>query len=244
MNLLTNLIQQKWFQLVACLLAGITVGALFYPQTRTEERVREEMKQEYTLKEEELSKKHSLETQELQEKLTTEENSHKEFESQTTHKIESLTTENTQLKQSSRKSKFKLIKPDGTIVEKEFEESNSESSQTVVTQIREEFDQKVKSIEDKWKKIHEERVSKMQAEFAEELKKAKAETNTVTVVKESEKITETNKKKFRPEIGITTNKDIYGHVSYTIWGPMFLGGGVSGSTHGFGDARLGVGVEF
>ena len=61
---------------------------------------------------------------------------------------------------------------------------------------------------------------------------------------EKEKIVEVNKKKLRPEIGVTTEKDLYLHATYTIWGPVFVGGGVSGTKTSFGDGRLGLGLEF
>jgi hypothetical protein len=244
MEKLKELAKQKWVQLVGALALGITVGAVFYPQSRTEERIREEMRSEYTLREEETSKVHGKVVSELQEKLTSVESSRREYTEETTKKMEKLTTENSSLKQSVKRKKLRIVRPDGTIVEQEVEESNTEQTHSIVTQVKEEFNRKIAEIEDKWKKIHEERVTKLTAEYQEELERIRREQKTVEIIVEKEKIVEVNKKSLRPEIGVTTNRDVYLHGTYGVWGPVFLGGGVSGTTKSFGEGRLGVGLEF
>lgn len=240
---LSELVQNRFVQLGIALVVGITVGAIFYPQKSIEEKVREQVKQEYELKIEESEKRHASESKELQAKLETEQKSHREYQEEASRKIEKLVQENSTLKQSMKKQKLKIVKPDGTIVEKEIEESNSEATHTVITQVKEEFSRKIKEIEDRYKKVHEERVAKLKADFDEELKKAKSETKTVEVIREVERRVEVNKKSLRPEIGATTDKDIYLHGTYNLWGPTFIGGGVSGTDKGFGEARIGLGFE-
>lgn len=244
MEKLQELLKQKWFQLTATLLIGVTVGAVFYPNTKTEERVRTKIQEEYSLKEKEIDEKHQKELSKLTQELSESEKSHKDYEKTSSSKIHTLTTENTQLKQSSKKTKYKLVKPDGTIVEREVEESSSDSTKNVVTEVQKEFNEKVKSIEDKWKTIHEQRVAVIQKEFDEKLQKTKEEQKSTTITVDKQKTTESNPKKLRPEIGVTTSKNIYLHGTYSLWGPVFLGGGVSGTSHSFGEGRLGVGVEF
>lgn len=240
---LSELGQNRFVQLGIALAAGITAGVNFYPHKVTEEKIREQVKQEYELKIEESEARHSVETKELKDKLETEQRSRREYEQEVSRKVEKLVQENTTLKQSMKKQKFKIVKPDGTVIEKEVEESNIEATQTIVTQVKEEFTRKVKEIEDRFKKVHEERVIKLKAEFEEELKKARSEVKTVEVIREIEKRVEVNKKALRPEIGITTNKDIYFHGTYNLWGPAFVGGGVSGTDRSFGEARIGIGFE-
>lgn len=244
MEKLKELAKQKWVQLVGALALGVTIGAVFYPQSRTEERIRQEMRSEYTLKEEETRKANEKVVSELSEKLTSVESSHREYTEETSKKLEKLTTENSSLKQSMKRKKLRIVKPDGTIVEQEVEESNTEQTHSIVTQVKEEFTRKIQEIEDKWKKIHEERVTKLTAEYQEELRRVRAEQKTTEVIVEKEKIVETNPKKLRPEIGVTTDRDIYLHGTYSLWGPVFLGGGVSGTTKSFGEGRLGLGLEF
>jgi hypothetical protein len=244
MEKLKELAKQKWVQLVGALALGITIGAVFYPQSKTTERLREEMKEEYSLKEEALQKEHSKIVAELSEKITSIESSHREYTEETQHKLEKLTQENSSLKQSVKKKKLKIVKPDGTIVEQEVEESNTEQTHSIVTQVKEEFTRKVQEIEDRWKKLHQERVAEITAEHEAELKKVREEQRTVEVIVEKEKIVETNPKKLRPEIGVTTDRNVYLHGTYSLWGPVFIGGGVSGTHERFGDGRLGLGLEF
>lgn len=244
MEILLKLAQQKWIQLAGCLLLGITIGALFYPTKSITEKTTDTLKEQYSLKEQETQKVHDAETKKLTDQLTSEESSHKEFQEETSKKIQSLTTENDNLKKTTHHKTYKLIKPDGTIVETEMDDSDTESSKQVTTQIKQEFDQKVKSIEDKWKKIHEDRVAELTKTHDAEVKKLTDENKTLSETKTSEKTVEVNKKSLRTEVGVATNKNAYLHASYTLWGPMFIGGGVSGGHDGFDEGRLGLGIEF
>lgn len=240
---LKDLLQNRLVQLGLALAAGVTAGSLLYPHKSFEEKIREEVRQEYQLKTEESEKRHMSENKELKDKLELVEQSSRKYEEETSRKIDRLTQENSTLKQSVKKQKLKIIKPDGTVVEKEIEESNTEATHTVITQVKEEFSRKIKEIEDKYKKVHEERVTKIKLEFDEELKKAKSEVKTVEVIREVERRVEVNKKSLRPEIGVTTDKDVYLHGTYNLWGPVFVGGGVSGTNSSFGEARFGLGFE-
>jgi hypothetical protein len=244
MEKLKELAKQKWIQLVGALALGITVGAVFYPQSRTEERIRQELHEEYKLSIEESKKTFDKREEELREEIRLQEQSHREYTEETQHKLEKLTQENSSLKQSVKKKKLKIVKPDGTIVEQEVEESNTEQTHSIVTQVKEEFTRKVQEIEDRWKKLHQERVAEITAEHKAELEKVRSEQKTVEVIVEKEKIVETNPKKLRPEIGVTTDRNLYLHGTYSLWGPVFIGGGVSGTHERFGDGRLGLGLEF
>jgi hypothetical protein len=230
-----KILKNRYVQMAACVAAGITLGTVFYPQSRVEERY----KSAYEKKEIELREQHTLEKLQLNEKHLQEEKTYIQRIETSTQKINSLTTENTNLKQSIKKKKFKIIKPDGTIIEKEFEESNSEATASTVTQVKAEFDRQVSVLEEKWKKVHEERVVALKKEFDEKLLKAKSEVKIV----EREKIVEVNKKSFRPEIGVTTEKNAYLHGTYEVWGPVFLGAGITGNKEEMKEGRIGIGVS-
>jgi hypothetical protein len=244
---LKQLWQYDWFKISSSLLLEVVIGVVFYPSKTVTERETSKLKEAYELKISEMQKTHNEESAKLSEKLVAEESARKSLETETSKKIEILTTENKSLKQSSKKQKFKLVKPDGTIIEKEMEQSNSEEVSSVVSSIKEEFDQKVKSIEERWKKVHEERVVELKKKFDQDIEKAKSEQKVVEKTVEKEKIVEVNKKKLRPEVGASYDgtKDVKGyfHLSYPVAGPVFIGGGVSGSKTGFGDIRLGLGLE-
>jgi hypothetical protein len=240
--------QYDWFKITSSLIMGVIIGAIFYPTKTIIERETFKLKEAYELKIAELQKTHTEEIAKLNEKVIFEEKNRKSIELETSKKIELLTQENKSLKQSSKKQKFKLIKPDGTIIEKEMEQSNFEEVSGVVVSIKKEFNEKVKSIEDKWKKVHEERIVELKKKFDQDIEKTKSEQKVVEKIIEKEKIVEVNKKKLRPELGVSYNKDKialgYFHLSYPISGPIFIGGGVSGNQTRIGDVRLGLGLEF
>ena len=240
MNKLLELLKtNKNAQIGLALVLGLGVGALF-GRNGAQTQTRETMKQEYELKISEIQKEHSERESSLSQSLLQEQASNKEFRSETSHKLEILATENTKLKQSSKRSTYKLVKPDGTILEKTYDQSDSESSQEVVTEIKQEFDQKVASIESTWKKVHEERVAQLKVQFDKDLEKARSEVKTVEVVKE--KIV--TKKSLRPEIGLNTDKNVYLHASYPLLGPVTVGAGFSGRQDRFGEFHVGVGLDF
>lgn len=245
---LKTLWQYDWFKISSSLLLGAAIGVIFYPSKTITERETTKVKETYELKIHELEKTRAEEAQKFSEKLTTEESTRKTLEMETSKKLEILTQENRSLKQSSKKQKFKLIKPDGTIIEKELEQSNSEEVTSVVTQVRDEFNQKVKSLEDKWKKVHEERVAELKKKFEQDVEKIRDEYKASEKTVEKEKITEVNKKKLRAEAGVAYDgdKDLLGyfHLSYPVVGPVFIGGGVSGAKTKLGEAQLGLGLEF
>lgn len=241
-------LKNRYVQISAAFVIGGFLGYTFYPTKSIEERIRVEVNEEYKSTLELYHSAYQSTNEKLQEQLTETEKSSKEFKEETNKKVNILTTENRQLKQKVKKRKFKLIKPDGTIIEREFEESDTQETSSVVTSIKEEFTRKVSQIESKWKKIHVDRIKALKTKFEEELKKKETKTVIKEKIVEKEKIVKVNEKKFRPEIGINNDKDIYLHGTYPLWGPFFLGGGVSGGGSldkvEFGDVRVGVGIEF
>ena len=244
---LAQLWQYDWFKIVGSLVLGAAIGVVFYPSKTITEREVSKFKESYELKISEMQKTHTEESVKLNEKLTAEESARKSLEVETSKRVDTLTQENKSLKQSSKKQKFKLIKPDGTIIEKEMEQSNSEEVSSVVVSIKEEFNQKVKAIEEKWKKVHEQRIAELKSKFDQDIEKARSEHKTVEKTVEKETTVETNKKKLRPEIGVgyDTKKDVLGylHATYPIVGPVFIGGGVSANKTQLGELQLGFGLE-
>jgi len=244
---LTELWQLDWFKITSSLLLGAAIGVIFYPSKSITERETSKLKEVYELKISEMQKTHTQESLRLEEKLVAEESVRKSFEVEASKKIEILTTENRSLKQSSKKQKFRLVKPDGTIIEKEMEQSNSEAISSVVSSIKEEFNQKIKAIEEKWKKVHEERVAELKKKFDQDIEKTRSEQKIVEKIVEKEKIVEVNKKKLRTEVGLSTKGSStingYIHGSYPVVGPLFIGGGVSGNKTQLGDVRVGLGFE-
>jgi hypothetical protein len=245
--MIKQLWQQLWFKMASALLLGMAIGVIFYPTKIATEKETSKLKETYNLKITEMKKQSEEDSYKYLGQLSILEESKKTLEQETAKKVESLTQENRSLKQSSKKQKFKLVKPDGTIIEREMEQSQSEEVLSVITSVREEFNQKVKSIEDRWKKVHEERIVEMNKKFEIDIEKTRSEQKVVEKIVEKVKIVESNKKKLRPELGLSYNENSevngYFHMSYPIVGPIFVGGGTSANKSGVSDVRLGFGLE-
>jgi hypothetical protein len=114
----------------------------------------------------------------------------KEYSESATKTITALRSENKKLK--SKKSTYKIIKPDGTVEERTSSETESEES--VSESVREEYEKKVF-----------ERIKKSEEEFMKKLE---------TVTKENKKLTISG--------GITTGLKYYGAGSYKVWSPLTI----------------------
>lgn len=227
-----DLLSKEWVRLVGVLLIGITIGALFYPTKKIEEKITQKYEQEISS----LKEVHSKELQESTEKYAATLKENKELHIQSEQKISSLTTELKNLQSKQKTSYYKLIKPDGTIEIKKFSESEVTESSKVVTQIQQEFKTKIDSIESRYAAIHKERIEKIQKDYdskESEYKKTIAEltkSKTVSV----------NEKKFGIEAGMTNDKDYYGHATADLWGPVFIG--IHGELGKNNNNKLGAGI--
>src|SRR5690606_32585529 len=100
-----------------------------------------------------------------------------------------------------------------------FSESEVTESTKVIAQIQEEFKTKIESIEKKWSDVHRERVLELKKEYDSKLE----EYQKKIVELEKDKIVDINKKSFGVEVGLVTGLNYYGHVTYDVFGPFFLG---------------------
>lgn len=238
-----ELVQKRWVQILLALFLGVTVGAVFYPTKTIEERVEKETSKKYELKITELKEQHSEKQSELQTKLEQEQGSLKSYKKDTTEKITSLTRENRKLKESSKRKRFKLVKPDGTIVEKEYEETNREEVTSIVTEVRKEFNEKIAQTEQRWKKVYRERLVKIKEKVDTKIANLKEEHRLEVEKLKKERIVKVNEKKLRVGGGYTTDKDVRVIGGYKLWGPFSIESGLDyreDDIEGF----LGLGFEF
>lgn len=228
-----ELLKNEYVRLVGVLLIGITIGALFYPTKSIEEKMTK-------IHQEEMAKTvatYEKSVQDLTERYAAVLKENQELHVTSEKKISKLTEEVKSLQSKQKTAYYKLIKPDGTIEIKKFTESEVNESTKVVSQIQEEFKQKIDKIETKWSEIHSERVAKLQTEFSSK------ETEYKKKIEELEysKTVKINEKKFGVEAGLLSNKNYYGHATMDVWGPMFLG--VHGElSKDNGDNKLGAGI--
>jgi hypothetical protein len=224
------------FALVAFVSAA--AGALLYPTKHIEETYKEHYEQ-VLAKEREVSSKRELEAKEAYTKELI--NLHQKKQ-ELEVKISSLTIENKELKSKQKTAYYKIVRPDGTIEIKRFTESEVNESTQVITQIQQEFKQKIEEIESKWEKVHKERVTKLQEQFSSK----EREYQKIIRDLEQTKVVDINKKSGALEVGVLSSGNVYVHPTYDLFGPFFVGAHVEGSPSNgsnFGGGA-GLGIRF
>lgn len=224
-----------WVRYVAILLVGVTIGAIFYPSKEVSIEEKLKLQSEITkLKEEKKQIKKDYEN-----KINIKEEVSKQYKQQTESKLSSLKQENTSLKQKIKERTIKIIKPDGTVVEETIRESQTEVVSRVITEIREEFKQKIQSIENKWKSIHEKRVAKIRDNYVARLEEKDKKIKEY----EMSKTVSINKRRFGVSLGYLGNNEYFSSVQYDMFGPMFLDLHLGGNMDNV-RAGIGIGVRF
>ena len=236
--MLTDLLKNEYIRGGLILFIGITIGALFYPTKRVEEKVSQKYEQEIVA----LKEIHSKELQTVNEAKTKIEQESKEYHSVTEKKISTLTTQVSELKSKQKIATYKLVKPDGTIEERTYTENEIDQSTKTVVSIQEEFKQKIDAIETKWSQIHQTRVTELKKDFDSK----ESEYKKTIASYESSKVTSINEKRFGLEAGITNEKNYYGHATADLWGPVFVGvhGQVGANGNNANNMGLGLGLRF
>jgi hypothetical protein len=216
-------------------LVGITVGAIFYPSKEVSIEEKLKLQSEITkLKEE----KRQIEKN-YQNKISIKEEVAKQYKQQTDSKLYSLKQENTSLKQKIKERIIKIIKPDGTIVEETIRESQTEFVSRVITKIRAEFKEKIDSIENKWKLIHEKRLIKIRDNYVARLEEKDKKIKQY----EMNKRVSINQRRFGFSLGYLGNNEYFSSVQYDMFGPMFLDLHLGGNTNNV-RTGIGIGVKF
>jgi len=170
-------------------------------------------------------------------------------ESKTTTKSEKeinsiLTISNKKLRQSSKRKWYKLIKPDGTIIEKEYTEESKEEISNVVTSIKKEFTRKVQSIENKWLKIHKQKINQVEERHGIQLELQATHHEKELLSEKLRKTTTVNSFKYLVRAGYTTDLKYYVGAGRYMIGPIFLDSRIDFSELGFGNASIGLGISW
>jgi hypothetical protein len=209
-----SLLQKEWVRYVLVLVAGITIGALFYPTKQIEEKL--SLKYEQTIASINEKNGQELEKQNSKyEKLQEEFNS---YQSQAETKISSLTKQISNLKSKSKEKYVKIIHPDGTVEIRKDTENESSSETTTVTQVEEEYKQKIETLNKQWESTVESKTSELKKEFSS---KEQQYEKTIQDLKSSKTVS-VNSKRFGIDVGIMSDKSYYGGVNADLWGPLYL----------------------
>lgn len=231
-----KLLNNRYAQLVLVLILGISIGAVFYP-TKT---IREEEHQKYQRELKQVEEKHVKITNDVKDKYNAEIKSMKSTVDETTRTVNVLRQENHQLRAKTDEGTLRIVRPDGTIIEKTYKKTETEQISKITTSIKDEFTRKVKSIESKWMNIHKERISKIKKDFD-----LKIETKEKEIFElHKKKVVEINKRNFGIAAGFLTNKNYYSGIDYTIFGPVFLDTHVQSDFRGDFAVGGGIGLRF
>jgi len=230
-----SLLQNQWARYVIVLLIGAAVGAIFYPSKTITREETVKMKEKIQRLEQE---KKSIESF-YNKKIDQQSKEYRESKEELSKKTETLKQENTKLKQRVSEKLFRIVRPDGTIEEKWFKESETDVVSSTVTKIKDEFTRKVKSIENKWKKIHEKRIAKVKENFEKRIAETRKSERT-RVSKEEIKV---NERSFGISVGLTTDQSYFSSITYDVYGPVFLDVHL-GANSQLGDREVGIGFGF
>lgn len=226
-----KLLNKPAVRYVLVLVVGVAIGALFYPTKHIEERVKTEYQEKLDKQSEESSSKIS----ELREKVSSLSEEKTKIKIESSQKITKLTYQVRELESKKKETFYKIIKPDGTIEEKRYTESEVSETSKVVVKVREEFDRKVTEISERWQRVHKSRVQKLKEEFDKKERDYQARISKM----ESEKIVDINPKRYGIEAGYTNDNTYYGHVTADVFGPVFIG---LHTSVGDDDQRFGAGI--
>jgi hypothetical protein len=209
-----TLLKNKYVQWILILLVGIAIGAIFYPS----KTIRIEEQQKYEKKLKRVEEQHLKILSEQTSKYEAELKVNKSIMDEAHEKFHSLKKENHELRQKTDEGTLKIIKPDGTIVEKTYKKTETEQLSQITTEITQEFNHKVKSIESKWKTIHSQRISKIKKDFDKKINEKIYEISEL----KRKKTVEINKRSFGIAVGFLSSEEYYFNISYDIFGPVFL----------------------
>jgi hypothetical protein len=219
------------------LVAGIAIGAIFYPSKQISREVTEFHRSEISRIQEENSNK----TKSLQEQINQSESNLKQHKEEYKQSISSLKTENRELRQKVTERTLKVVKPDGTIVTETFKESDTHAVTKVVTEVKEEFTRKVNQIEQNYKEIHTKRILQIKEQYESKIKE---QESTISELKYKEKI-KINEKRMSLAVGYTKDEDYYTSGTYDLFGPVFLDTVIKTTKElDSVDFGLGVGIRF
>jgi uncharacterized membrane-anchored protein YhcB (DUF1043 family) len=229
-------LNSPWARYVAVLVLGMAIGAVFYPTKRIEEKLRIQYEQQIS----QLKETNQKTVESLTQSLNKSESEKKDLEVTTTKKISRLTVENASLKSKKTEKYYKIVHPDGTIEVRDFKEADVDQNSSTITSVKQEFDQKVKDIEMRYAKIHEERVKQLQQDFSQ--KEEKYQETIASLQKD--KTVSVNQKMYGLEVGKLSNGDYYGHVDMTVFGPMFIGVQTQSNFINNNAVGAGIGIRF
>ena len=213
---ISNLIKaSRPLQFALVFLAGGTVVALFYPTKQIKETLQKTFDQQ-TLT---LKQQHAQELSTVRDTYSKQVTDLQTTNSKLTSKVSELTNQVSSLKSHQEKTFTKIIHPDGTIEIKAVTVKDSDREITISTMIQQEIDDAVSTSSAKLTSEFHDQLTTKQSEWDTKEKDYQHQIATLT---QSKEVT-INPKNLTVDVGVLTDRDYYGHITYPIWGPFIFG---------------------
>jgi len=233
-KVITFIKASRSLQLVLVFVAGGAVATVFYPTKHIKETIQKSYEEQIAT----LNQQHEEQLDQQQQILNQVSSEYHSYHDESEQKIASLTTQVTTLTQHQKQSFWKIVHPDGTVEERATSSSDSEEEQQVSQQVQAEYQQKLQDDVTKLEQIQADKISSMQKEWDSKEQSYQQQISTMSQTK----TIITNPKNLGLELGILTDLNYYGHVTYDVWGPFFIG--VQGQFGSNSMAGAGIGIRF
>jgi len=221
----------QWVRYAGVLIVGVTIGVIFYPS----KNIKETLTKHYEQQIQTINEQHSQQLTQVIKTYSQTVSDMKTKQSQSDASVKQLTTQVSQLQSHKKTTYYKIVHPDGTIEIRASTEADQDQSSSVSTQIQAEYQQKLQEQQTQLQVTHQQEMTTLQQSFDQ---KESTYKQQIEDLQKTKSVT-TNPKKFGVEGGMLTDKDYYGHVSYDVWGPFFLG---LHTQFGPSDSAVGAGI--
>jgi len=223
----------RWVQVLGAFAAGALMCTLLYP-TKT---ITSKITQDYETKIQQLETQHKTEVTSLQTKVDSLTQSNKSLTERYEAKITQLNLQIQTYSSQRIEVHYKLTKPDGTIEERSYLQTQDQATQTMMSEMKSEYDRQLLQTQSEYQRKSEELVSQTRLEYQMKIDTLKTELSKYT----SSSTVTVNAKKLGLELGYNTDFRTYLHGTYDIWGPIFIGGQIDkGTTSSGGGFDIGV----
>jgi myosin heavy subunit len=210
-----ELLKNRYAQLAAAVLAGALLTALLYPSSQTTESI----KQEYqTLMDKKVQEQKDI-TSSVTKSLDEMSQNFKTLNDQYTSKVSELNQTISQMSSHKTEIHYKITKPDGTIEERSYFESEDTASTQMISEMKSDYERKLQQTESDLQQKHDQELTQIKSTYSLQV----AELNQTISKLEKDKTVIVNPKKWGFELGATADMTAYLHTSYVFWGPLFIG---------------------
>lgn len=244
MEQIKKIMSNRFAQWALFLILGFGIGLILNPSKKEYEQTIAQMTVTHQQEIKQIQNEAAVQVEKLILQSQNTEQSYKLLIAELNTKITSISQENKQLKQISKVVTYKIVKPDGTIIEKSDTQTSNEEISNITKQLNEELNQKIAQTEQQLKQKYETMQKDTEAKYTLKIDTlTKQYEEEISSLKETHTIT-TNEKKLGVAFGIKTDLKAYTGISYDFWGPVFVDSHFGIDKNKNWEAGVGLGVRF